>query len=176
MRKHQLPEIEYLRQRLRYEPETGKIFWRWHESQRPQWNARHAGKEAFLTLRDNGYLVGFFNSSPIRAHRVAYAIHHGVWPNGDVDHINGIRSDNRISNLRAVNRSENMRNSKRYKCNKTGITGVYWHKPSKKYQAKIQVDKKQIHLGLFATKDAAIKARIIAEKEYGFHPNHGRAS
>jgi hypothetical protein len=176
MRKYQLPDIEYLRQRLRYEPETGKLFWLAHQCQRPQWNSRFAGAEAFAGLNENGYLKGVVNEIPLKAHRVAYAIYHGSWPDGDVDHINGIRTDNRIDNLRVVSRSQNMRNAKRYKSNKTGITGVYWNKALRKYEAKIQIDKKQIHLGVFPTRELAAQARLNAERANNFHQNHGRAA
>lgn len=174
MRKHELPDIEHLRQRLRYEPETGKLFWLAHESQRPQWSSRFAGTIAFNSLSENGYLKGVVNNITLKAHRVAYAIYHGIWPNDDVDHINGIRTDNRINNLRVVSRTENMRNAKRYKCNKTGVTGVYWNKALQKYEAKIQVNKKQIFLGVFRTKELAAQARLNAEKANCFHINHGR--
>jgi hypothetical protein len=97
----------------------------------------------------------------------------GEWPNGQVDHINGDRSDNRICNLRIVDSQQNCRNQKLRKTNATGTMGVYFHKLTGKWTAQIMQSGKRIHLGLFDTKEGAISARKLAEVGYGYHPNHG---
>lgn len=113
------PEI--LRQLLRYEPETGKLFWlergpKWF-SDKPvgqqhnanAWNAKYAGKEAFTSVGFNGYRQGSVFRQGMNLHRVAWAIHHGEWPD-HIDHINRDRLDNRICNLRSVTKAENAKN------------------------------------------------------------------
>lgn len=104
-------------------------------------------------------------------------MHYGDWPKNEIDHINKDKQDNRINNLRDVTTAENQRNRKLMVTNKSGACGV--HKLNKRYSALvwsavIMVDKKQIYLGSFRTKEQAIKARKAAERKHGFHPNHGK--
>lgn len=175
-----LPDPELLRKLLRYEPETGKLFWR----KRPPemfgrranflaWNKRWAGKAAFTAYRQ-GYHQGRVLSQNLVAHRVIWALHTGAWPEHQIDHINGNRADNRWRNLRAVTSAENMRNKRQRSNNTSGVTGVSWAKEKRKWLADIRVNGKQIHIGRFDQKADAIAARKAAEKQYGFHPNHGR--
>lgn len=173
---------------LKYEPETGKLFWLPRTADMFQdsafragtparvkcWNSRFAGKEAFC-LWPNGYKVLSISGKRYLAHRVVWIMHYGAWPSNHLDHINGVRSDNQISNLREVTYSENSQNHRPHKTNTSGTMGVVWHKRDKRWQAGIMVSGKTIHLGQFTEKDDAISARKQAEKDYGFHPNHGRA-
>lgn len=108
-----------------------------------------------------------------RAHRVAWAITHGEWPTSDIDHINGVRDDNRICNLRAVTRSQNRRNSSMRSDNKSGITGVALDKKFNVWRAQIHVDGKHITLGAFPTFEAAVGARRKAALKHGFTERHG---
>lgn len=183
-----LPSIDTLRLLLRYEPETGRLFWR----ERPEsmfadgghsaahcaakWNTRYAGKEALTALRVHGYRHGSVLDKQQAAHRVVWALVYGKWPSQDIDHINGDPADNRIINLRLVTKAENMRNQKRYATNKSGATGVNWFKRDRTWQAKITVSGQQVHLGYFKNIDDAIAARKAAEARYGFHENHGRVA
>ena len=82
------------------------------------------------------------------------------------DHINRNSMDNRKSNLRLATQSENMKNRKKFKNNMSGITGVYFHKNTSKWEARISNDFKVVYLGRFDNKDEAIKARLNAELEY----------
>lgn len=167
-----LPSIDYLRQRLRYEPKTGKLYWRWHEALSPKWNGKWAGREAG-TRRPDGYIAVSVDRKLLRAHRVAWALQHGAWPPKDVDHINHNRADNRLDNLRLATHRENCRNSSRSRRNTSGETGVARHKPSGKWRAQIQPDGKAVHLGLFDYFEDAVAARKAAERRFGFHENHG---
>jgi len=107
-------------------------------------------------------------------HRIIWEMEVGDIPEGMViDHINHIRSDNRISNLRAVTVLENTRNASERKDNSSGVTGVTWDKFSSKWQAKISVKGKTVHLGRFNSLDDARIARRQAEAKYKFHKNHG---
>lgn len=182
----ELPSPEMLRKLLRYEPETGKLFWRErsvelfedgkYSAERvcATWNSCHAGKEALITLNAYGYKQGRVFNQMLYAHRVIWAMVHGEWPKHDIDHKDGVRDDNRISEIRAATRKENMQNLKRSSANTSGVTGVGWKKSCSKWRARITINEKQIHLGLFARKEDAIAARKAAETRYGFHPNHGR--
>lgn len=185
MAKRQLPSPEVLRQLLRYEPETGRLFWRKRPPKffvggRPspeivatKWNTRHAGKEALTANNSSGYLHGSVRNRTLRAHRVIWAIVHGEWPD-EVDHINGVRNDNRLTNLRSVTRADNGRNLCRRRDSTSGVTGVYWDKRWRKWRAEIKVDYRPLYLGHFHKRESAIAARKDAERKYGFHPNHGR--
>jgi hypothetical protein len=167
-----LPSVEHLRQRLRYEPETGKLYWRESASMPTHWNTRYADTEAF-TADFRGYRHGTFDYNRYLAHRVAWALHHGYWPDDTLDHVNHDRADNRIENLRQVSQSDNMKNMKRHRNNTSGATGVCWYARYQKWIANIKVDGRSLHLGYFADMQDAITARKAAEAQYGFHANHG---
>lgn len=174
-----------LRRLLRYEPETGKLFWlpRTPDLFEPTpshgadrrclaWNNRLAGKLAF-TACNRGYFIGAIFNRRYQGHRVCWAIYYGRWPEGQIDHINGNPSDNRITNLRDVSNLENGRNQRMPKNNTSGFTGVLWDRG--RWVARIKVHGRARHLGRFVNRDDAIAARVAAERAEGFHPNHGRA-
>lgn len=178
---------ELLRQLLRYEPETGKLFWRARsleffkgsasypaERSCKIWNTRFANKEAFFTLKDERRKCGILYGKHYYAHRVVFAVVHGHWPNGHIDHIDGDPSNNRIKNLRDVTNAENSKNQKRNRRNKSGVSGVYLDEKWNRWRVRIKISWKTIHLGSYATFEDAVKARKDAEALYGFHPNHGR--
>lgn len=179
-----LPSPSVLRQLLRYEPETGRLFWRergpqWFQSgvqtkehNCAAWNKRNAGREAFTAV-SHGYRIGAVFHRNLRAHRVIWAMTTGVWPSSEIDHINHNRQDNRISNLREVSGGQNSKNMSLMNTNTSGACGVAWHRQARKWRAYIGKDDSQIHLGLFATKVEAIVARNIAARHLGFHENHG---
>lgn len=121
----------------------------------------------------NGYLKLCSSGRYYKLHRVIWLIVHGEWPD-QIDHINGVRDDNRLINLRAVTCSENSLNQAINSRNTSGDMGVYWHKNISRWLASIKINNRQRHLGSFSNKEDAIKARKYAEKEYGFHQNHGR--
>lgn len=174
MAKHKLPTLEQLRKLLRYDPDTGKLYWleRTDGSLVSRaFNGRTAGNEAGTPYL--GYIKIRLNGKTLYAHRLAWAMHYGEYPDGQIDHINGMPSDNRIVNLRCVTHQENMKNIKRYANNKSGKTGVFFHAGKSKWEAYIKVMKKRIHLGCFESFEDAANARIIAEKEHQFHQNHG---
>jgi hypothetical protein len=169
-----------LRLLVRYEPETGKLYWLTRpriffrdDREHKRWNTRYAGTEAF-SLKASGYYEGMVFRTPYRAHRVAWAVHYGEWPEHDIDHIDGNPANNKLDNLRAVTRAENCRNTAIHKNNTSGALGVAKH--GDRWKAYIRVDGRNIHLGVFGTLDEARASRKAAEGRYGYHPNHGRAA
>jgi hypothetical protein len=102
-------------------------------------------------------------------------MYHMEWPDGQVDHVNGVTSDNRIANLRVVTHSENQRNCKRRSDNRSNCTGVNWSEGHGKWHARIGQDGKQTHLGLFSSKFDAVLARLLAAEALGYSVRHGRA-
>jgi len=168
-----LPEQEYLRKILDYEPETGALTWKRRDDVSAPWNTKYAGKAALAALNSDGYLAGCINNVCYRAHRVIWKWYHGADPL-QIDHINGVRDDNRIVNLRNVTRAENMRNAKLSSANTSGATGVCWDKRCNKWQAHIMVNGNHHNIGVFTDFNEAVAARKLAELKHGFHPNHGR--
>jgi hypothetical protein len=166
-----------LAQLLRVEHEIGMLFWKTrprhffkHEGDFKSWNTRLAGKQAF-SLKPDGYIDGDVLSIPHKAHRVVWALYHGVMPTTSLDHINGNPSDNRIGNLREVDHQANARNANRRRNNKSGVTGVSM--TGKRWLASIRHDGRQLSLGTFATIEEAAAARKKAEAAYGYYPTHG---
>jgi hypothetical protein len=169
-------DISTLRQLLAYNPETGALTWLnrsrdFFPTLRAWaiWNGRYAGKEAF-TCNAGGYRTGNLFNRRTKAHRVAYALYHGEWPDS-VDHINGDTADNRIANLRSVDHQTNMRNQKKRSTNTSGVTGVVRFRA--KWKAQIADHGKNRNLGHFDSFDEAVAARKAAERRLGFHANHG---
>lgn len=151
---------------LDYIPETGFFMWAVDRG-----NQILAGDEAgHINIR--GYRVINVAGKLRPAHRLAVLLTTGGWPNGEVDHINGDKLDNRIENLRVVDRKENNRNAKLRKDNKSGVRGVFFHKTSKKWQVYIN---KMEYLGQTPDYFEAVCLRKSAENSNGYHPNHGRS-
>ncbi|WP_161489491.1 HNH endonuclease [Sulfitobacter sp. EhC04] len=169
-----LPCPTVLRQLLRYEPETGKLFWKprpaWmfpDDRASKSWNSRFSKSEA-LTAKANGGLSGHIFGKVYLTHRVSWAIHYGEWPLSVVDHVNGNPEDNRISNLRLASHAENMRNRKKNANNASGLKGVHWCRTYLRWFASICVNKKRINLGSYPTKEAAHEAYCeAAERLHG---------
>lgn len=167
---------------VEYCAESGAMKWKcrkdvWNFSSASKmagWNARFAGMSAFSTKSGNGYLKGVFLDTQLLAHRVAWAVAAQSWPKGQIDHVNGKRDDNRMDNIRDVSVIENRRNTAIPKTNTSGFIGVSWREEKRRWRASITVGNKSRHLGYFETKDAALIARKTAERQLGFHENHGR--
>ena len=112
----------------------------------------------------DGYVLNFINGKLYREHRLIWLFVYGEMPNGILDHINRIKSDNRIENLRIVTHSENRQNIDKQSNNKSGLKGVWLHKNTNKWCSSIQVNKKNHHLGSFLTKEEAYEAYKNAAK------------
>ena len=171
---------------LRYDPNTGKIFWlkrdvdlfsdgNLHsaETNCRRWNTRFAGKEAFTSINGDGYYQGSIFCRTYSAHRVIWAMETGAWPVDQIDHKDHVRTHNRMANLRKATSQTNNKNQSMRTDNTSGHTGISWHKTKGKWLAYIKMNSQQIHLGYFHSKNEAIAVRSIANDKYGYHVNHG---
>lgn len=157
MKNRALPTLEELRSFLRYEPETGLFYW---IGRRPKVKVGSVAGGEY-----NGYIGIRFLDRVIYAHRLAYLFTYDKWPEGDVDHKDGDKKNNRIDNLRACTRSQNNGNRRRDQRNKSGLKGVSWNRICNRWSAFIGRDGITIYLGLFDTSAAAHAAYVAAAKE-----------
>lgn len=133
-----------------------------------------SGKRGELATFDHsrGYLSICIGRKQYLAHRIIYLMVTGEWPQ-HIDHINHIKRDNRWVNLRNVSQDDNNRNMPQQQNNSTGVVGVSFHRPTGKYRACISIKGKAKHLGMFESVAAAAAARDEANKQHGYHQNHG---
>jgi hypothetical protein len=180
-----MPCQDMLHRLMIYNPDTGKIYWRKRTadlftSQKRSaeqickvWNGHFAGKEAFTAEDSHGYRHGQILGTAYKGSRICWKYFYGTEPD-HVDHINGIRNDNRIINLRSVDPRENQKNLRLAKNNSSGCSGVNWHKDAKKWQVRIGHNGIVIQLGLHSDLSTAVAVRKAAEIKYGYHENHGQ--
>ena len=134
-----------------YDPDTGVFKWKTSISRKSK-----VGERAGSVSKHLGYRILRFVNHQEYEHRMAWLYVYGRMPEGDVDHINGIKNDNRICNLREASRSKNMLNlHKPNKNNKCGFLGV--HKVGNRFAARLMVNGKAKHLGCFETPEEAHK-------------------
>ncbi len=118
------------------------------------------------SVEPNGYLCTQLLKCNLKVHRVIWFIEHGCWPQEEIDHIDGNKLNNVISNLRDVPKIINSQNKRKVNANNTsGLLGVSWHKASKKWSANIGSKGVSFHLGLFDTKEQAHAAYIESKRQ-----------
>ena len=156
-----------LKELLHYESNTGIFTWR--VSRR---GTKGIHKQAG-TLHRSGYRYVFAFGHKLAEHRLAWLYLYGALPPNEIDHLNGVKDDNRASNIRLATRRENLQNIRTNKVGVSGEIGVVWHKAADKWAANIKVDGKVKHLGVFSDVQAAAKARSCAEVTY--HPFKAQA-
>jgi hypothetical protein len=120
--------------------------------------------DAASAIRGRYGVVGI-NGVYYSTHRVIFLYHHGYLPDR-VDHRDGNPFNNRIENLRECTHSENMRNRKINKNNKSGCKGVTWDKEESKWRVRLSLDGKRIHLGRFSSYEEAEAAANNARDFY----------
>lgn len=151
------PDFDRLHSLLRYDDQTGKLFWKCVTSNRVKVDDE-AG-----TVGKNGYKYVCIDGCRFLAHRLVFFMKNGLWPNGQIDHMDNDKLNNKIENLRDCAAKENAENKKTpQKNNSVGVLGV---SPSrKKFKAQIQVDGKNKFLGRYETISEAKAAYIDAKK------------
>lgn len=140
---------EIIKSLIGYEKETGRLY-------------RKRTGELAGTPDNHGYLNVQVRGKVFKAHRMVFFFENGVWPISQIDHINGIKDDNRFVNLRECSRSQNMANRGLSKINKTGYKGVFKHQNSKRWSAKIGHNGIKIMLGYFRNPEEAYFEYCIA--------------
>lgn len=153
-----ISDFEYLRSRLEYDSKTGDFV----RIKSVPGNKGKAGSKAG-SVGVYGYVLVNFRGTKRPAHRLAWLYMTGQWPNDVIDHINGIRHDNRWENLRSADGNLNAQNQRNaHSNNKTGLLGASPF--GSRFKAQIQFDKKVRHLGLFDTAEEAHQAYLIAKR------------
>lgn len=151
--------ISDLQSLFSYDPQAGDLCWQ----------AKGRGrikKKAAGTLLSTGYLGVMCHGKRYFVHRICWALHTGKWPDRQIDHINGVKTDNRICNLRLATNAQNGKNTGLSINNTSGVCGVTYDKRNQKWRSLIKVDGKQIHLGRWSSFDDAVRSRKEAEQKY----------
>ena len=149
---------------LDYNPDTGLFHWKKSGGSRAV-----VGRLAGNFDPSNGYCKIGICGQQLYAHRLAWLFIHGEMPSLQVDHIDGNRMNNAISNLRLANQSEQNQNQRTGRATrKDRPLGAYFRKDSGKWMSQITIDGKVIRLGLYATESEAAAAYLVAKKQV--HP------
>lgn len=156
----ELPTLERLRELFILDPNTGRL------TRRIQAGTYGGKPGSAVGHYSEGYLQVSVDNRMIAVHRIVFAIHHGRWAVEQIDHINGIRDDNRPENLRECSRQQNSTNRKLNANNKSGHKGVLWVPSEGKWQANISHNRRRYTLGRFKNIEDAIAAREQAVAMY----------
>lgn len=149
---------------LKYYPSSGNFRWRVNKR-------GHTRKGMVAGSFDkDGYLETKYNQKRYKLHRIAHLFMTGCWPEHEIDHDNGIRDDNRWSNLKPATDIQNARNMKRSSRNTSGTTGVGWDRSRRMWVVSIG----RRRIGRFKSKKKAIRCREAATIKCNYHPNHGK--
>lgn len=156
----QLPSVELVRAALSYDPKTGVFRWRQRADRSRKWNSRYAGTVAG-SLNPAGYCIIMLEKGQnYAAHRLAWLCYHGECPDGPIDHINGTRHDNKITNLREATHAQNGFNRDIPRNNTSGFPGVSYNNQRGKWEARIFVARKAVWRKFFSTPEEAHEARL----------------
>lgn len=154
---------EYITSILDYNPDTGIFTWKIYTNSRAK-----IGNPAGYIQPGTGYMKLTINNIKYAAHRVAWFYTYKQWPKDMIDHIHGIKHDNRLCNLREATNSQNQRNRGPNKNNTSGYKGVHLDKQRNKWNAIIEHNKKKYFLGTFDNpEDAAIAYQAAAIRYHG---------
>lgn len=158
---------------VEYDPVTGLFRWRHRpshffstDSHYRGWNNKFEGQLALACVHSKGYRFGEILGSKVFAHRAAFAIRHGEWPSGLIDHRNRNKADNRWDNLRIATDSQNQANTGPQKNSLVGLKGVTFDKQTGRWRASIQIDGTRRCLGRHDTKELAKAAYDTAARNH----------
>lgn len=152
--------VDRLHELFHYNPETGVLTWKVDRIGGTKAGQRAGCKNTI------GYRTVNVDGRRMYEHRVIWQMVTGLPPSRQIDHRNGVRDDNRLANLREATNAENNRNTGVKSHNTSGHVGVSWAKREGKWRAYITVNGRQIGLGYFNEIEAAIAARLAAQKKY----------
>jgi len=155
--------VERLRERLRYDPETGIFIWKYASGQ----GRRAEGTKAGHTSKESGYVLLWVDDRLYRAHRLAWLYVTGEWPPKLLDHRDRNRSNNRWANLRLANDKQNSENASLRSDNTSGSRGIRFDR--NRWVARIYHEGREIYLGRFERRTDAEMARVCAERKYFTH-------
>ena len=156
--------LQRLKERLSYDQNTGLFTWK-------QSPARRIKIGDVAGTKSNGYIRIFIDSQGYSAHRLAWFYVYGEWPSHQIDHINRIKDDNSILNLRDISVRENAQNRLHQINSKSGNKGVSWIERDKKWASKIMANGKEFYLGAFKDMEHAIVAYETAARiVHSFNP------
>jgi len=144
---------DMLKAALVYEPETGRFTW--------ACGRRRAGMQAGK-LNTSGHRQIMIEGSLFLAHRLAWLYVNGAWPDRQIDHVNGVRDDNRLANLRQATHEQNAQNRRVPANNTSGVKGVSWYPTRSCWMAHITANHRRKTLGYFPTIEQAAAARADA--------------
>ena len=150
------PTVEELHTYLTCDPLSGSVFWRQSVEGAMPWFRRVAGKPAFCSVNSDGYLSGRLRGKYLLSHHVVYAMSTGAWCDGALDHVDGNRQNNAISNLRQASVTENNRNRRPAKGKR--FVGVTWNKRQQQWRASIEICGTKVFLGVFPSEEQAAEA------------------
>lgn len=156
-----------LREVLDYDRDTGLFTWKFRDDRSRSWNSRYAGTRAGTLSKASGYRHISIDKALHYEHRLAWLYTANEWPANKIDHLNGIRTDNRIENLRDASDAINAQNQRKAPASNksTGVMGVHLFKRTGRFQASITINKKPFHLGYFDTVEAAHEAYLSAKRK-----------
>lgn len=158
---------ERLKELLHYDPETGIFTWK--VSRGPARKGDVAGPR----VSPRGYSILRVDGPHYLQHRLAWLYVYGVFPILQIDHINGVRTDNRIQNLRLATNGENQSNAKLQKNNTSNYKGVSWVGWCNRWCGYVYKHKKKVFNRYFVTKEEAIAAvRDARERFHGEFAKH----
>lgn len=144
-------EIDMLRELIRLDGETGHLYWL-----KQRGGAKPGDKAGCFD--GQGYVTLVICGKQYMAHRVVWALHHGAWPELQLDHKDLDKGNNKPSNLRTATSSQNLANTALFKSNTSGHKGVVWSKKHCQWQAQIRIAGRLKYLGLHTTMHAASAA------------------
>ena len=167
MKEHTITKEE-VRNLYKYDKDTGELTRLIATSNSVKASETIKGKDAY------GYLQTRIRGRYYKVHRIIWLYVFGELPKEQIDHINHIRDDNRLCNLREVTHQENAKNVSMNNKNTSGVVGVRFNKGMNRWVSRIMVNQRSFWLGCYEDKEDAINARKEAEVKYGFHKNHGK--